>query len=249
MNSMATNTRVSSANLGCANKHSHFEPTMRKYSSFSKTAVLVTLAVLSSQASLAMMPLSDESILCAYSHVVLGTVVKATRVPVPNDCRQKPADCGHDFLCQPEDRINFVIKINHVVAISNKGRQLQSPAPNAATNLQKVAVGRVFNLTADLYNWVCSPASESQGKIGLMPPSTQPVSPRILNELFVGRQYIFAFTPWRVFANDPQNASEASQYNDSDPVFTGMWRMARATWVRKTLKASGGEACPRLVSR
>ena len=221
------------------------------------TRALLAAALIAPAVAFASLPAMDEDILCGSTDVVVGTVLKATRSEPPRVdafCGYKPWNCtpGYTSSCQENPhQITLKIRVSDVLGTTANLTLESSPFYTRAEQV-KVSVGDTVEVTTELFNNVCKPGIEDhQGWFSVNPPAKGPspaesLSPAVLQEFYVGKEFIFSLRAIRL-SGLASNAPPI--YADQPPgtFSSDIWRMERLPWAKSTLHRSDGSSCPKPI--
>lgn len=197
---------------------------------------IVALALLLPSLVFAISPAMPSQVLCGSTHVVVGTVLKAT----PKDCRIDAKLEGIVILdCVPKDLVGLVVEISEVLGQKNE----VADYPHEVG----VAIGKTVVLTGALHNSIAFPSTESYDRIGVVPASNEPITNEVISKIFEGQQFIFSI---HVRRGDVWSTGQIiKNHLDIPPYYTGIWRLAKIDWIMELLKSSDGKSCPKFISQ
>jgi hypothetical protein len=174
--------------------------------------------------------------LCDAAYIIVGTVQGAH----PEDCRIDLAREGKAFIdCGPKDLVKLNVVVTQVIGEKREVRSFPGDLG--------VTAGREIALVSALYNSMTSPAFENYDRIGVVPPTPDPVTQEKISEIFIGKEFIFSIHIRR--GRMWKDGQVIDDYLDEPPYYSGAWNLARAEWISAQLMDSAGNSCARLTSR
>ena len=186
-------------------------------------------ALLCPALALAIAPATSEEVFCDSSHVVVGTVVKAT----PVDCRIDAKLAGKAILsCVPTNIVGLVVQVSEVLGRRNEASYYPGEAG--------IDVRDPLELTSSLLGTPTYPSAEDNGNIAVDLPPNGPVRRETISKAFDGQQFIFALHV------NPSDIGSSRQRRKT--YHAGVWRLAKREWIVGLLKGSDGISCPKLVT-
>jgi hypothetical protein len=156
---------------------------MKPLSTAMRTSLQSILALVSLIPSLALVitPAMPRDVFCISTHVVVGTVLKAT----PNDCRIDAKREGRVISdCIPQDLVSLVVEISEV--LGQKDEAVDYPREAG------IGIGETVELSGSLLRSIAFPAAGDYGSIAVVSPSSEPITNEAIAETFEGQQFIFA---------------------------------------------------------
>ena len=120
---------------------------------------IVALVFLLPSLVFAITPAMPSQVFCGSTHVVVGTVLKAT----PKDCRIDAKRDGRVISdCGPKDLVGLIVEISEVLGQKNEAADYPRDVG--------VAIGKTVELTSALHNSIAFPSTESYDRIGVVKP-------------------------------------------------------------------------------
>lgn len=175
----------------------------------------------------AITPATSKEVFCISSHVVVGTVVKAT----PKDCRIDAKREGRAILwCTPTDMVDLVVQVSEVL-----GQRINAPdyRKELSTDPRKP-----LEITSSLLGVSAFLAAEDNGRIAVDLPTDGPSTQQAISKAFEGQQFVFAL---RIGRSDFGRQGQRNPYN------ANVWRLTKRPWIIELLKDSDGMSCPKLI--
>ncbi len=196
---------------------------------------IAALSLLLPSLVFAISPARPSQVLCGSAHIVVGTVLKATS----KDCRIEAKLEGRVILdCGPKDLVGLIVEISEVLGQKNEVADYPREVG--------IAAGKTVELTGALHNSIAFPLTESYDRIGVVPPSSEPITNEVVSKIFEGQQFIFSIHLRR--GDVWSNGQVLRHHLDTPPYHTGVWRLAKRDWITELLKNSDGKSCPKPVS-
>jgi hypothetical protein len=190
--------------------------------------------------------------------VIVGKVITAVREEPRLDdfCANSTWTCGGASPSSCRDgphNIKLQVKVMEILG-SPKHDEISPPEyANSHAVLEKIRLSELINLNTSLYNMVCLTDPEGYylqersalGALSLTPPVQGPtpmesVTPEIVRNLYVGRQFVFSVYAVRMVMDDP----DPDSLIQSDPPRTysaGIWPLERRGWAVHELRLTRGQ--------
>jgi hypothetical protein len=199
--------------------------------------ILIFLGAFSPLVLHATLPAEPADVLCGATHVIEGKVIDARL----KDCRLELEGERQEIpiFCAPKDMASLQVKVSRILGVKDV----------VATYPRNVGidVGSIVEVNTALHNSKHFPSDGIYGRIGINPPTEDPISKDRIVDLFVGKKFIFSI---HVLYGDVLQFNGREQELirnnlNTQPYYSGVWRLEQLKWVEETLTKDHGKTCPR----